>query len=238
MGEIGLMGRKESAGAIAWYVLLAACLGAAPAQARPESALAARGLSGPCRAAFAAIPMIALASGHHVVEITLNGRPGAFLVDTGAGATIIHAPYAPAFALAPAAAGGAGAGAGGKIRLDRIDVAALAVGGTRTRLSRIYAMDLSYVVDAVSEGSPRRVQGLIGQDVLRDQKALIDFARSILYLEDPDSAGTACGGVPNPREEAVALSVRGSHPPALVAAPDPGRPRVKPEAGRKASESQ
>jgi hypothetical protein len=143
----------------------------------------------------------------------LNGKPGLFLVDTGAGATIIHAPYMHSFALAPAAGPGTGANASGKVRFEPMTVTAFAVGGARTRLHRIYAMDLSYLVNAVNAASALPIQGLIGQDVLRDQKALIDVDKSLLYLADPDSPPSAiCGNVP---EEVAAAPARLSEIPAL-----------------------
>ena len=48
-------------------------------------------------------------------------------------------------------------------------------------------MDISYLVDAVSAASPQPIEGLVGQDVLRDQKAIVDLDKSILYLADPDA---------------------------------------------------
>lgn len=175
------MGRGRSAGALASTLLLAA---AAHAAAPAAAAVAA------CRPGFSPIPMKALASGHHAVSVMLNGKPAAFLVDTGAGATIIHAPYLARFALSPASAPGTASNVSGKVRFDQVAVTAFAVGGTRTRLSRIYAMDLSYLVDAINLSSSDPIQGLVGQDVLRDQKAVIDVDKSILYLADPDAS---CG---------------------------------------------
>jgi hypothetical protein len=183
------------AGAFASCLLLTmAAPGASPVSA--QTALASRGSVAalPCRPGFTSIRMTALASGHHSVTVMLNGHPGIFLVDTGAGATVIHTPYLSNFALVPAAAGGRAASGGGKTRFQPVAVSAFAVGGARTRLHKIYAMDLSYLFDAISAASAQPVQGLIGQDVLRDQKAVIDFDQSILYLADPDSApGAACG---------------------------------------------
>ena len=173
------------AGAFASCVLLTvAAPGSAPAMAQSAPAAAM-----PCRPGFSSIRMTALASGHHVVAVTLNGKPGTVIVDTGAGATVIHTPYLQRFALTPGPAIGVAAVASGRIPLNPVKVAAFAVGGTRTHLHQMYAMDLSYIVDAVNAGSPGPVQGLIGQDVLRDQKALIDVDQSILYLADPDSKG-------------------------------------------------
>jgi hypothetical protein len=188
------------AGVLASALLLAI---AAPGYA-PARAQAVRDGPLPCRAGFTTIRMTPLASGHHSVSVMLNGKPGAFLVDTGAGATVIHSPYLHHFALTAAAAG-TGGNANGKIRLDAVRVSAFAVGGARTRLHQMYAMDLSYIVDAVSAESARPIEGLIGQDVLRDQKAMIDFDRSVLYLANSDSAGKVCGPA---KDQIIALPAR------------------------------
>jgi hypothetical protein len=180
------------AGAIASCLLLtASAAGARPAAPSPIAARVDPSL--PCRPGFTTIRMTPLASGHHSVAVVLNGKPGIFLVDTGAGATIIHSLYLAKFALAPAAAAGVAASGGGKARYEPVSIAALTVGGARTRLHRIYAMDLSYLVDAVSASSRQPIEGLIGQDVLRDQKAMIDFDQSVLYLAYADPAlGASC----------------------------------------------
>lgn len=128
-----------------------------------------------------------LASGHHSVTVMLNGRAATFLVDTGAGATIIHSPALSRFALRPVAGAGTATNASGRLRFDPVSVTGFAVGGTRTRLDKIYAMDISYLVDAVSASSPQPIEGLVGQDVLRAQKAVVDLDKSILYLADPDA---------------------------------------------------
>src|SRR5688572_4976064 len=176
------MGRRGSAGALAPTALVAAAAAcSALLLAQPAGSAPA------CRPGFSPIPMKALASGHHSVAVMLNGKPAAFLVDTGAGATIIHAPYLNRFALSTAAGAGTATNASGKLRFDPVAVNAFAVGGTRTRLSKIYAMDISYLVEAVSASSPQPIEGLVGQDVLRDQKAVVDLDKSILYLADPDA---------------------------------------------------
>jgi hypothetical protein len=184
------------AGAIASCLLLT-CVAADASPAGVQTRLAAPDAVLPCRPGFTTIRMTPLASGHHSVAIMLNGKPGIFLIDTGAGATVIHTPYLAKFALAPAAAAGTAASGGGKARYESVSIAALTVGGARTRLNRIYAMDLAYLVDAVSASSAQPIEGLIGQDVLRDQKAMIDFGQSVLYLalaEPPPGASCRRSG--------------------------------------------
>jgi hypothetical protein len=216
MGNI----RRARARASCWLVAASAALAPGIAGAQPAAvgalpaprAAAAPAASAPfCLPGFTSIRMTALASGHHSVAVTLNGKPAIFLVDTGAGATIIHAPYVRGFALAPAAGAGTASNVSGKIRFDPVAVDAFAVGGTRTRLAKIYAMDLSYLIEAVSAASAQRIQGLIGQDVLRDQKAVIDVDQSLLYLVNPDpAAGMTCGA-----PVTAAVPVRQPRRPAL-----------------------
>lgn len=180
------MGTMRRAGAAAASLLLGAALtGAVPASAAPQTDF--------CRPGFTTIRMIPLASGHHAVGVMLNGKPGLFLVDTGAGKTIVHTPSMKGFAMRPAATLGVAANASGSVPFVAVDVSGFTVGGTPTRLSRIYAMDLSYLVDAVNAASAQPIQGLVGQDVLRDQKAVIDVDQSLLHLANPDpGAGMTC----------------------------------------------
>lgn len=178
------MGTMRSAGAAAASLLLGVIFGAAPAAAADADF---------CRPGFTTIRMIPLASGHHAVSVLLNGKRGLFLVDTGAGKTIVHTPSMTGFAMRPAATIGVAANASGSVPFVAVDVSGFTVGGTPTRLSRIYAMDLSYLVDAVNAASAQPIQGLVGQDVLRDQKAVIDVDRSLLHLANPDpGAGMTC----------------------------------------------
>src|SRR3546814_16823088 len=90
--------------------------------------------------------MTALPGGHHMVRVTVNGRVGSFLVDTGAGVTIVHAPYLKSFGLGLAAGGRAAGTLTGVVQFTPVDVARFAIGDTSTQLSRIYAMDLSHIV--------------------------------------------------------------------------------------------
>src|SRR3546814_7539121 len=74
-----------------------------------------------------------------MVRVTVNGRVGSFLVDTGAGVTIVHAPYLKSFGLGLAAGGRAAGTLTGVVQFTPVDVARFAIGDTSTQLSRIYA---------------------------------------------------------------------------------------------------
>ncbi len=169
-----------------WAALL---LASAPASARAEG-------SGPqvtrvlCRLGFTPVKMTPLRSGHHVVDVSVNGRPATFVVDTGAGASILHAPLAAEFGLTPA--GGpavAAAGAGGALSAAALTPAPLGIAGNDLGQVRLFASDLTGVVAALKQVSGRDVQGIIGQDQLRARHGIVDVRQSMLYLQGGNRAG-------------------------------------------------
>lgn len=147
-----------------------------------------------CALGYSSIPLRTLPSGHHVVEVALNGRPATFVVDTGAGRTVIHQPYASRFGLqAGGGPVGTAIGAGGSTAVSRVEISDLTIASTRTALSGIFALDLSHVVKALEPivGSP--VHGIIGQDIMQAQHAIIDVQQARLYLNPlADEQRTGC----------------------------------------------
>lgn len=136
-----------------------------------------------CALGYSSIPLRTLPSGHHVVEGSLNGRPATFVVDTGAGRTVIHQPHLAKFGLQPGGGPvGTAIGAGGATAVSRVGINDLTVASTKTSLTGIFALDLSHIVKALDPivGSP--VHGVIGQDVMQAQHAVIDVQQARLYL--------------------------------------------------------
>src|SRR3546814_4851294 len=54
-------------------------------------------------------------------------------------------------------------------------------------------MDLSHIVRAIAATNQQPIQGLIGQDVMRDQQAIIDVEHSVLYLKTVDGLDADIG---------------------------------------------
>lgn len=146
-----------------------------------------------CRMGFEPIRMRSLASGHHIVDGTLNGKPATFAVDTGAGMSVIHAPHGPAFlGKATSTASGIAIGAGGQTSLSQYPVEELTIEGTKTSLKHVVAVDIGSVTKALEGIAGKPVHGIIGQDVMRAQHAVVDVQQSVLYLRP--IAGEAARG--------------------------------------------
>lgn len=183
---------RQFAVAAALIALASGCSGPA-ADARLKAGAPPAVGAALCRMGFSAIPMRALPSGHHLVDVTLNGKPATFVVDTGAGGTVIHRAYAADYlGQATATARGEAIGAGGKTAVSSYPVETLAIGGTATNQRLIFALDLSSVVKALDPIAGRPVQGVIGQDVLRAQHGIVDVQQSVLYLMPVAGAKAQC----------------------------------------------
>lgn len=143
-----------------------------------------------CLLGFTGVPMRELASGHHIVDVTLNGRPGTFVLDTGANATVIHAGYETDFGLAEGGRVGGAVGLGGAMEARQVGIDDFAIGPVPVRLRRIMVTDLGQIATMLAPMAGGSVHGIVGQDAMKAHRAVIDVSRSLVHLipEDRDPA--------------------------------------------------
>ena len=167
--------------AVSALVLSASYLGTSGRAAVAATRSVAQAL---CALGYSSIPLRTLPTGHHVVDVTVNGRRANFMVDTGAGGTVIHRDYASAFGLQTNGGRAAKAvSAGGVTAAKWVAVKEFTIAGTRTALSAVYTLDLSHFVNATVAMVGGPVHGIIGHDILRTQHAIIDVQQERLYLK-------------------------------------------------------
>ncbi len=141
-----------------------------------------------CLLGFTAIPLrSARTTGHHLVSARINGREGVFVLDTGANVSVIDSDHAAHFRL-----GGGKASAGGAVVLGganaakQVGIESLSLGKVSIRQRRMVLTDLGPLGDALAPLAGGAVHGLIGQDVLKEHRAVIDVERPLLYLIEGD----------------------------------------------------
>lgn len=164
----------------------------APVEYRPEEAgTVDRAL---CLLGFAHVPLRNVDPGHQLVEATINGVSGDFVLDTGANVTVVSAGEAGRFGITPGAGGLPGTGQAsfignaGSARQASVD--SFNMGGIDMRQRRVLVADLGPLLGALGNVAGRTVSGIIGQDVLGAHRAVIDVSRPMLYImaEDRDPA--------------------------------------------------
>lgn len=141
-----------------------------------------------CLLGFTAIPLReARSTGHHLVTASVNGKEGVFVLDTGANLSVIDVDHAAHFGLAAARGRPGGAtGLGGSTAARQVAVDSLAFGAVKLRQRRMVMTDLGSIGDALAPLAGGAVHGIIGQDVLKEHRAVIDVERPLLYLIEPD----------------------------------------------------
>ena len=158
-----------------------------------------------CLLGFTAVPLRrAATTGHHLVEARVNGRPGLFVLDTGANMSVVDDDHVATFGLGvPAAGRGGGVAIGGHVTARLAAIRSLEIGGLRIRQRQMVVADIGNLMAAMRPLAGGAVHGLIGQDVLNEHRAVIDMDGPLLYLirGDQDAAPVAsarCGGEAGP----------------------------------------
>lgn len=160
-----------------------------PGAAQPEGGAGGTVAGALCRLGFRAVPLRTLPTGHHLVEVRLNGRPATFVLDTGAGATVLHAPEARNFGIGgPAAARGGAVGLGGAQAASLYPIESFAIGAVPTRQRRIATLNLAQITNTLGPIAGRPIHGIVGQDVLAEHRAVIDVRAPAVYLIEGTAA--------------------------------------------------
>ena len=140
-----------------------------------------------CLLGFAGVPLTELSTGHHLVTLQLNGREAVFILDTGANATVLHAPHAERFGVGEGSVlPGVAVGLGGSMRARQAPIESMSIGGVPIRRDRIMLSDLAQIEQVLGRLSGRTISGIVGQDVMKEHRAVIDVAKPLLYLIEAD----------------------------------------------------
>ncbi|MGZ8285702.1 MAG: retropepsin-like aspartic protease family protein [Allosphingosinicella sp.] len=141
-----------------------------------------------CLLGFTAIPLReARGTGHHLVVATVNGKDGVFILDTGANLSVVDVDHVARFGLAAARGRPGGAtGLGGSNAARQVTIESLAFGAVKLRQRRMVVTDLGSIGDALAPLAGGAVHGIIGQDVLKEHRAVIDVERPLRYLVEAD----------------------------------------------------
>jgi predicted aspartyl protease len=137
---------------------------------------------------FTRIPMRLNANHHFDVEGALNGHATRFIVDTGSATTLIDTQVAvkSGTGVTPLAGYGAG-GAGGLVEgVNRTGVKELAVGNFKLSNTEVIVAHVSKDILLLNSAAESNA-GVLGQEYLSLNFAVIDVGGMALYLRHPDA---------------------------------------------------
>jgi len=129
------------------------------------------------------IPLTKMASGHLHLNALINGVKGEFILDTGAGATVIDTKQQKKFYMKTQESESLGAGAGGQTSLQQSLDNSFKMGTLEMPKFLLYVMNLDHVNNAFTLMGLKEVDGVIGANILTSNKGIIDYANLTLYLK-------------------------------------------------------
>ena len=137
---------------------------------------------------FTRIPMRLNTNGHFDVEGALNGHATRFLVDTGSANTLIDTQVAVKSGTGVTALNGYGAGGAGNLveGVNRTGVKELNIGDFKLANAQVVVAHVSSDV-LLSKSAAESNAGVLGQDYLATNFAVVDVGGKALYLRRPDS---------------------------------------------------
>jgi hypothetical protein len=122
-----------------------------------------------------------------IVQVTVNGAgPFAFVLDTGAAATILSTGVARRAGLIPGRAVSL-SGGGGRARGVGAVAREISAGGTRRRAMRVVVAD---VLDLASAETGMRLDGILGAPFFARGVLTIDYPRRAMWIDDGTHGGS------------------------------------------------
>ncbi len=133
---------------------------------------------------YTKIPLTLTQTNHFEIMAKINGVSGRFILDTGASNTCIGMDKIDHFHLVSETSEIKAAGAGAtemETLLSKKN--SITIGLWTRKKQKIVLFDLVHVNQALTSHKALPVDGIIGADILKKGKAIIDYNKKLLYLK-------------------------------------------------------
>ena len=133
---------------------------------------------------YISIPLVLTETNHFEIKAKINGVSGRFILDTGASNTCVGIDKADQFKLVLKSSEIKAAGAGAtEMETFVSEKNRLELGKWKMKKQQIVLFDLIHVNEALIAHQALPVDGIIGSDVLKKAKAIIDYGKKKVYLK-------------------------------------------------------
>lgn len=133
---------------------------------------------------YAKVKLKLAKTNHFEVKATINGVKGLFILDTGASSSCIGFDAAETFNLVAKDSDVKAAGAGAiDMTTQLAKNNSIKIGTWKKDKIALILFDLSHVNTALINHNSTPVDGIIGADILKKAKAIIDYEKKYLYLK-------------------------------------------------------
>ncbi len=130
------------------------------------------------------VPLVLTATNHFEIKAKLNGVKGRFILDTGASNTCVGFDKIETFHLTTKKSKIKAAGAGATNMETLVSTKnTIKILGWKSNKLKIVLFDLVHVNKALTTHNALPVDGIIGADILKKSKAIIDYKKNVVYLK-------------------------------------------------------
>lgn len=133
---------------------------------------------------YSAIKLKLTKTNHFEIKATINGKKGRFILDTGASSSCVGFDTIDQFKLkvVDSEIKAVGAGASGMdTMLSKSNT--LKIGSWKKQRIALILFNLTHVNEGLLAHNANSVDGIIGADILKKGKAIIDYQKKYLYLK-------------------------------------------------------
>jgi len=121
---------------------------------------------------------------HFEIKATINGVKGLFILDTGASTSCVGFEAIETFKLKTNDSSIKAAGAGATDMLTKVSKKNnVEIGKWKKDRVALILFNLTHVNTALTSHNSKPVDGIIGADILKKSKAIIDYEKKYLYLK-------------------------------------------------------
>jgi hypothetical protein len=132
---------------------------------------------------YSSIKLIFLETKHYLIEAKVNGIDGRFILDTGASNSCICTSLEDKFKVISKESKEKASSANSEMTHTKISKSNIIQIGKWEDKIKLITFDMSHINNALSEKKVDPIDGIVGADVLKKSKAVIDYESNKLYLK-------------------------------------------------------
>ncbi|WP_136467546.1 retropepsin-like aspartic protease [Flagellimonas onchidii] len=133
---------------------------------------------------YISVPLILTETNHFEISAKINGVSGRFILDTGASNTCVGMDKIEFFHMVSEVSEIKAAGAGATEMETLVSAKnKIQIGEWKKKKQKIVLFDLVHVNQALTSHNSLPVDGIIGADILKKGKAVIDYDKKLLFLK-------------------------------------------------------
>ena len=132
---------------------------------------------------YISVKLIFLKTKHYLIEARINGISGKFILDSGASNSCICISLEDKFKVISKDSKEKASSANSEMTNTKISKSnAIQIGKWEDKINLI-SFDMSHINTALSEKKINLIDGIIGADILKNSKSILDYKANKLYLK-------------------------------------------------------